>query len=111
MADELAGNPCDSAFFDSAYRASACAGTAVDALSGIDFEFAIAHADSANGASTFTSTAADASIFNNVCHYDFLLNENWVNMYFNIKFMITQELFEQSHFLSAGTHAVENDFL
>ena len=64
---------CYSTFRDSANRASACAGTAVDAFVGSNFEFAVAHADSANGALTFTGTTGNARIIDNVCHNHILL--------------------------------------
>ena len=46
----------DSAFRDSANRTLTCAGTAVNAFSSVDFEFAFSHRDSANRTLAFTRT-------------------------------------------------------
>ena len=49
--------------FDSAYRAGACAGTAVNADVSVDFALAFSvSGNSAQGASFFTYTATDAQI-------------------------------------------------
>ena len=54
--------------FNRSCRASACTRTAVDALIRIDFEFAIAHADSAYRALSLTSSTTNTTIINLVCH-------------------------------------------
>jgi hypothetical protein len=54
---------------DRSYRASACAGTAADALFGIDLELAVALGDGSNGTLTRAGTAADTGITNRICHY------------------------------------------
>lgn len=46
----------DSALRDSANRTLTCAGTAVNAFSSVDFEFAFSHRDSANRTLAFTRT-------------------------------------------------------
>ena len=53
---------------DGAHGASAGAGTAVQASTGVDHIVISALRDSAHGASVSAGTAADASIGNNVCH-------------------------------------------
>ena len=54
--------------FGSANGAGIGAGTAIDALIGVDYILAIAFRDSLNGAISFASAAADACIGNLVCH-------------------------------------------
>ncbi len=54
--------------FNSTNRASTLASTAAYTLIGIDLELAVAHADSAYRALSFTGSAADACIFDNICH-------------------------------------------
>ena len=57
-----------SVFRRCADRAGIRAGTAIDALSGVDYILAVALADCLNGASLRTSSAGNAVIGNLVCH-------------------------------------------
>ena len=59
--------------FYSTNRACACTCAAAYALVGIDLELAVSHADSANRALSFTCSAADACIIDNICHNNILL--------------------------------------
>ena len=59
--------------FNRTYRACACTCAAAYALVGIDLELAVSHADSANRALSFTCSAADACIIDNICHNNILL--------------------------------------
>ena len=54
-------------------RACACAGTAIDALSRVDLELAVAHADSAYRALCLTSATRYTAVINYECHIDILL--------------------------------------
>ena len=56
------------ALLDSAGRACACAGAAVDALFRIDFELAVSHADCAYRALRLTGTTSYTSISDYECH-------------------------------------------
>ena len=53
---------------NSGYRACACAGTAVNAKIRLDFEFAVAFADSCYRAGSLAGSTADASVRNFKCH-------------------------------------------
>ena len=53
---------------NSACRALACAGTAVDALICVDFKLAVSHADCTNGALSLAGAASYASIADFICH-------------------------------------------
>lgn len=62
-----------SALGDSAGGAGSCTGTALDAGVRVDFELSISCRDSAYGALSFASSAANASITNYICHDEILL--------------------------------------
>src|SRR5699024_2894573 len=80
--------------FWSAYWANACASTAIDAFTWIDFVFVCSCGDSAYWALCFTCTTADAIAADFVCHnltppliFVFLLRTTYklsVQSYFNI---------------------------
>ncbi len=57
---------------NSACRASACTGTAVDALRSINLELTVAHADRTNRALSLTSTTSYTSVTDYECH-DYIL--------------------------------------
>jgi len=59
---------------DSAYRAGACAGSAVDASISIDVVLGVALRNSAYRAALSTGTTRNAGIRNLICHYIYLLN-------------------------------------
>ena len=71
-------------FGNSAYRASAGAGTAANAGVGIDFKFAVPFADCAYRTLTCTGTARNTSVTNYKCHNHILLIYTYA-IYFNIK--------------------------
>ena len=64
---------CELFLRDSASWASTCTSTTVDTAVRIDFEFAVAFADSAYWTSAFAASTADTFIANYICHYGILL--------------------------------------
>ena len=73
------GGTCRLFCTGSANRASASAGTAVDAGTSVDYVLTVAFFDSANRAFTSASSAADASILNYISHCVTSLNYGVLN--------------------------------
>ena len=71
----MQNNPYVSAFGNRADGAYACAGTAVNAHAGIDFELAVPHADRTDGALPFAGTTGNTGIANYISHGHILLVE------------------------------------
>jgi hypothetical protein len=70
---------CKLTFTGSANRASACARTAVDALTSVDHILTVTFSDSANRTFSSASSAADASILNYISHSVTSLNYGVLN--------------------------------
>lgn len=60
-------------FYDSSYRASTCASSAVNAGTSVDLELAAGIADAAYGTFRLASAATDAIVFDCVCQSKHLL--------------------------------------